>query len=126
VALQDRPAMVLPSGLAAARHLKEEARLVDMPPSGGEGPAVDKFHSHVEPQTSDLVKRRYSTRFNNVPMNFDVSTPPMPSLAKFDQYQTRDRDKSTERRPPPSRGGSAPKLDMKAFRDPKLNSDSCE
>ncbi|SPO05881.1 probable Exocyst complex component EXO84 [Cephalotrichum gorgonifer] len=93
-------------------------------------------------KTSDLVKRRYSTRFNNgqVP-NFDPSVPPMPNVASFDRQprgpgrdwagdrdQSRgraDRDQSQDRRPPPSRGGGGgvPTIDMKALRDPKLNAD---
>ncbi|KAL2024048.1 hypothetical protein VTK56DRAFT_283 [Thermocarpiscus australiensis] len=77
-------------------------------------------------KTSDLVKRRYSTRFNNLPSNFDPTANPVPSLPNLDQYaqvQTQDR------RAPPSRGGrsesggagsTGPQVDVRALRDPNL------
>lgn len=69
-------------------------------------------------KTSDLVKRRYSTRFNNLPDNFDASAPPIPSMPALTKYESR------ERRPPPSRGGGvAPTPDIKALRDPRLVAD---
>jgi hypothetical protein len=70
-------------------------------------------------QTSDLVKRRYSTRFNNLPADFDPTAPPIPSLPNLDKY-----DPGRDRRGfPVSRGGTggnAPAVDLKALRDPKL------
>ncbi|KAK4126611.1 hypothetical protein N657DRAFT_643395 [Parathielavia appendiculata] len=77
-------------------------------------------------KTSDLVKRRYSTRFNNVPADFDPTTNPMPSLPSLDQYS---QDQAQDRRPPASRsgrsesaGGGRPGLqvDVGALRDPNL------
>ncbi|KAK3352951.1 serine/threonine-protein phosphatase pp2a catalytic subunit [Lasiosphaeria hispida] len=68
-------------------------------------------------KTSDLVKRRYSTRFNNLPTDFDPTSNPMPTLPALDKYEQQ------ERRPPPSRGGgggAAPPVDVRALRDPKL------
>lgn len=62
------------------------------------------------------MKRRYSTRFNNVPANFDATQPPdVPALPSFDNLPTR------ERRPPTAREeAAAPVLDIKALRDPNL------
>ncbi|KAH8681607.1 Cullin repeat-like-containing domain protein [Xylariales sp. PMI_506] len=82
-------------------------------------------------KTSDLVKRRYSTRFNNLPQDFDASAPPMPSMPSFDPSKY---DQSQERRPPPSRGrdtNGAPRggargavlVDVKALKDPSLSAD---
>ncbi|KAK4236248.1 hypothetical protein C8A03DRAFT_45718 [Achaetomium macrosporum] len=77
-------------------------------------------------KTSDLVKRRYSTRFNNIPADFDPTANPVPALPSLEQYaqaQTQDR------RPPPSRGGrnesggggaTGPQIDVRALRDPGL------
>ncbi|KAJ2968312.1 hypothetical protein NQ176_g9241 [Zarea fungicola] len=65
-------------------------------------------------KTSDLVKRRYSTRFNNLPDNFEGSIPSVPALPLMEKYEQKDR------RPPPSRGGAAPVVDIKALRDPSL------
>lgn len=79
------------------------------------------------PQTGDLVKRRYSTRFNNLPSDFDPTAPPVPSVPNFD-ISKYDRP-SSSRRPPPSRDGGAaggpgrgvpPVVDPKALRDPRL------
>jgi len=73
-------------------------------------------------QTSDLVKRRYSTRFNNLPKNFDPAAEPMPSLPPLDKYE------SQERRAPRPRGGSSgsvPQVDVRALRDPKLSAEQC-
>ncbi|KFA78858.1 hypothetical protein S40288_05314 [Stachybotrys chartarum IBT 40288] len=67
-------------------------------------------------KTSDLVKRRYSTRFNNLPNNFDATAPPVPSVPSLPA----DNFGSNERRPPPSRGGAAPTVDINALRDPNM------
>ncbi|OAA47775.1 Exocyst complex component EXO84 [Metarhizium rileyi] len=69
-------------------------------------------------KTSDLVKQRYSTRFNNLPTDFDPSAPPIPAVPSLAQYEKRE-----PQRPPPSRGGAAPVIDIKALRDPKLAPD---
>lgn len=76
-------------------------------------------------QTSDLVKRRYSTRFNNLPADFEAAAPPIPSLPNVDFSKY---DQSGDWRPPPSRGGggsSALQVDARALRDPKFNPDQC-
>lgn len=69
-------------------------------------------------KTSDLVKRRYSTRFNNLPTDFDASAPPMPSLPsipnQFGPPRSRTRDVS-----PGPRGAALP-VDLAALRDPRL------
>ncbi|KAI0159846.1 exocyst complex component EXO84 [Xylariaceae sp. FL1272] len=70
-------------------------------------------------KTGDLVKRRYSTRFNNLPADFDAEKPPVPSLPNvdFSKYEEPARQ-----RPPPSRGagGGPPTIDPKALRDSRL------
>ncbi|KAK4223770.1 putative exocyst complex component EXO84 [Podospora fimiseda] len=76
-------------------------------------------------KTSDLVKRRYSTRFNNIPADFDPTANPMPALPNnLDQYV---QAQAQERRAPPSRGGESarkvgatPEIDIRALRDPNL------
>ncbi|KAH8894109.1 Metallo-dependent phosphatase [Thozetella sp. PMI_491] len=97
----------------------------DGTPSRGPGPTMADDGARRRPRpppassgkTSDLVKRRYSTRFNNLPTDFDPTAPPMPSMANFDKY-----DQPRERRPPPSRGGGGGPLqvDIRALRDPKF------
>ena len=70
-------------------------------------------------KTADLVKRRYSTRFAQLPQDFDAGAPPVPSLPVPDQYAStppsRDgpiRQESSERR--------RLKLDPKILSDPNL------
>ncbi|KAL2172869.1 hypothetical protein VTG60DRAFT_47 [Thermothelomyces hinnuleus] len=76
-------------------------------------------------KTSDLVKRRYSTRFNNVPADFDPTKNPVPAVPSLDQYV---QSQAQDRRPPPSRegrseggsGGAPIPVDVRALRDPNL------
>ncbi|KLU81992.1 exocyst complex component EXO84 [Magnaporthiopsis poae ATCC 64411] len=75
-------------------------------------------------KTSDLVKRRFSTRFNDLPA--DGFAPPVPALPSFNQYEASSRDRERRAAPPsrgPGGGGSAPVVDAKALRDPKLMAD---
>ncbi|KND93147.1 Exocyst complex component EXO84 [Tolypocladium ophioglossoides CBS 100239] len=65
-------------------------------------------------KTSNLVKQRYSTRFNNLPTDFDSAVPSVPTVPSVGQYEQKDR------RPPPSHPGAAPAIDIKALRDPSL------
>ncbi|KAH6856406.1 Cullin repeat-like-containing domain protein [Chaetomium sp. MPI-CAGE-AT-0009] len=75
--------------------------------------------------TSDLVKRRYSSRFNNIPADFDPTANPMPAMPSLDQYVN---SQAQDRRPPPSRGGRSEgggggagiQVDVRALRDPGL------
>jgi hypothetical protein len=71
----------------------------------------------VDIQTSDLVKRRYSTRFNNLPSDFDATAPPVPSVPSLPSQfaQTTDRGRG----PSPGRGPGL-NVDVKALRDPNL------
>ncbi|KAI1386495.1 Cullin repeat-like-containing domain protein [Hypoxylon trugodes] len=93
---------------------------------GGPAPPRQRPPPSAGGKTGDLVKRRYSTRFNNLPSNFDPTAPPIPSMpnfniSKYDQPPPRSR-------PPPSRDGGAPGgprgaqpvVDPKALRDPRL------
>ncbi|KAL2141868.1 hypothetical protein VTI28DRAFT_1851 [Corynascus sepedonium] len=76
-------------------------------------------------KTSDLVKRRYSTRFNNIPADFDPTKNPVPAVPSLDQYV---QSQAQDRRPPPSRGGRSEgggggagvQVDVRALRDPNL------
>lgn len=73
--------------------------------------------------TSDLVKRRYSTRFNQPP-DLDPNAPPVPSLPDPKTYGGAGAS------PPggkPSTGSSQPpRVDLKALRDPSLPVEKCE
>jgi len=90
-------------------------------PGSGSLPARPRPPPSSNSRTGDLVKRRYSTRFNNLPENYDASAPPpMPSfdVSKYEQPQPVSR-------PQPSRGrgeeGSVvPVVDKAALGDPRL------
>ncbi|KAE8441004.1 exocyst complex component exo84 [Mollisiaceae sp. DMI_Dod_QoI] len=68
-------------------------------------------------KTSDLVKRRYSTRFNNLPSDFDATAPPVPSVPSLPNQYATTNDRG--RGPSPARGPGL-NVDMKALRDPNL------
>ncbi|KAK4494828.1 hypothetical protein PRZ48_014184 [Zasmidium cellare] len=77
-------------------------------------------------QTSDLVKRRYSTRFTGgLPQ--DGPPPPMPAMPSLPAQYANSAGPQAGARPPPSREGRAPdggkgrlKVDMRALKDPNL------
>ncbi|KAH7328110.1 exocyst complex component EXO84 [Stachybotrys elegans] len=71
-------------------------------------------------KTSEMVKRRYSTRWNNPPNNFDVPAVPAVPMPAMPSMPSADGMASRERRPPPSRAGAAPTVDLNALRDPNL------
>lgn len=87
--------------------------------------AVPREKSKGGDDTSDFVKRRYSTRFN-APPDFLSGAPPIPGIPSLparyaDQLQ---RPGSRER---PGTGGSQPiRIDLLALRDPALQADKCE
>ena len=71
-------------------------------------------------QTSDLVKRRYSTRFNNLPTDFDATAPPVPSLPSIPNQYAGSKDRG--RGPPPGKSQGID-VDVKALNDPNLRPD---
>lgn len=77
--------------------------------------------------TSDLVKRRYSTRFNAAP-DFDASAPPVPALPTQAPggYGGLGAPAAVPRQPAPADGAStSPKVDLNALRDPSLPVERC-
>lgn len=68
-------------------------------------------------QTSDLVKQRYSTRFNNVPSDFDPTAPPVPSIPSLPAQYAPTDDRG--RGPSPGRGPGLA-VDQRALRDPNF------
>ncbi|KIW01909.1 uncharacterized protein PV09_06750 [Verruconis gallopava] len=71
--------------------------------------------------TADLIQRRYSTRFANLPPDFDASAPPVPSVPKITgsfavQPPSRDGRPSTD-------SGTRIQIDIKALSNPGLKPD---
>ena len=97
-------------------------------PDSGQGNATPSAASRERaPQsdaTSDLAKRRYSTRFNQVP-DLDANAPPVPGLppGAAAKYGGLGPPPTTKR---PSTGQAGPpEVDLNALRDPSLPVDRC-
>ena len=71
--------------------------------------------------TANMVKKRYSIRYNQVPDDLG-DAPPIPGLPKIAQKFAREREESRDDSRPGSRGGP----DTKALYDANLNPDKCK
>lgn len=72
-------------------------------------------------KTADLVKRRYSTRYNQLPTEFGFSTtsiPQLPTLPDIELPPSRDGR--------PSTSGRDVKVDLQALKDPALRPEQCK
>ena len=117
------------SSVADAKSTRSDATSRERPRLGGD-------------QTSDLVKRRYSTRFTaGIPQ--DGPTPPMPAMPSMpSQYRSDAASQRSRSRPGPGgrepsapasgrtspdkggeRGPSKLKIDMRALKDPNLQAE---
>ncbi|KAJ8124107.1 hypothetical protein ONZ43_g87 [Nemania bipapillata] len=91
------------------------------PPNTDDGPVPRQRPPPSGGKTGDLVKRRYSTRFNNFPSDFDAQKPPIPSVPSIPNIDLSkyDTSVSVNSRPPPTRN-APPIVDPQALRDPRL------
>ena len=71
-------------------------------------------------ETSDLVKRRYSTRYNQLPDFSNLDNPPVPPLPGALKRQSRSGS-SPKRRSRPSGGSHPLQIDQSALDDPNLS-----
>ncbi|KAJ5256776.1 hypothetical protein N7478_012880 [Penicillium angulare] len=90
----------------------------------GKAKAKDKDRAPQSDATSDLVKRRYSTRFNN-PGDVDTSAPPVPAIPppiSGGGFGGLPSTTPAQRQPSPANGApsSSPKVDLNVLRDPSL------
>lgn len=85
--------------------------------------APSKERAPQSEATSDLVKRRYSTRFNQVP-DFDASAPPVPGLPPGAAKLGGLAPPAASKRPPTGQTGP-PEVDLNVLRDPSLPVDRC-
>lgn len=84
---------------------------------------ADPAKAQQNDATSDLVKRRYSTRFNQAP-DFDAKAPPVPTLPQVPGSHGGIEPPGGPRpSPDPSQ---RPKVDLNVLRDPSLPVDRCE
>lgn len=93
-------------------------------PGNGAVSAPSRERAAQSEATSDLVKRRYSTRFNQVP-EFDASAPPVPGLPPGAAKYGALAPPATMARPSADKAGP-PVVDLDVLRDPSLPVDRCE
>lgn len=75
--------------------------------------------------TSDLVKRRYSARFNQVP-DSALDAPPVPSLpSDLQAYNNQDAPSSNNNALQQAGTGAPLEVDLKALKDPSLPVEKC-
>ncbi len=71
-------------------------------------------------QTSDYVKRRYSTRFTNLPQDYRAGAPSVPSIPnKFVGHQPLGHEGQAGH-------GDEISVDLEALRDPHLEPEQCK
>lgn len=90
------------------------------PPSGQNGPAVRAVAERPKlgGNTSDLVKRRYSTRFTQLPDFSNADAPPIPQPPADHLIQQRTRLAPAT--------NQKIKVDILALRDPDLQAEHCK
>ena len=89
--------------------------------SSNRGTSADR-----QDKTADLVKRRYSTRFNAIPQDGAPPMPGMPGLPPMPaQYKSQQRPPSRDERRPGSSKGQRIAVETRALRDPNLQPEKC-
>lgn len=114
-------------GLTLRSKSRRRPQISAPKPISSPTPAAPGLTPAAQPQsggaTSDLVRKRYSSRFNQ-PIDLSAEAPPVPSLpTSTQQYEDRDAPNGREA---PQTGSSQPlNVDLKALRDPNLPVDKC-
>ncbi|KAI9886150.1 MAG: citrate synthase [Watsoniomyces obsoletus] len=117
-----RPAISAPRPQAQTAPARRQDPLQLAP----QRPPLDASQAQPREKTSDLVKRRYSSRFVGLPPGFDPTAPPVPALPPG--AGNLGPNAAARQKPPGSRDGGAnrppPTVDLNALRDPNLQVDS--
>ena len=130
-----RPTISAPRQISHPRQPSADSRAQSLweTQTNGSGTTNLSLHDGRSPargeKTSDLVKRRYSTRFTGgQALQFqDGHVPPVPSVPSIPAQYAGGRDRSRS----PSRGGRSPeqggggklKVDVRALKDPNLQAE---
>jgi len=93
------------------------------PNKGGRSLAAPRDKNQHSAATSDLVKRRYSTRFNQLP-DF-TNAPPVPTLPGQPGAPKRWSRPRSAGRPGTSESAQPIRVDIGALRDPSLQPEQC-
>ncbi|KAE8131014.1 Cullin repeat-like-containing domain protein [Aspergillus pseudotamarii] len=111
-----RPQISAPKPISAP--LPPGSKAVD--PRTATSTSTSRERAPQKDATSDLVKRRYSTRFNQAPDLDSANAPPVPGVPTVpSQYTALSPPQSTSRRPSTESSGP-PQVDLNALRDPSL------
>jgi hypothetical protein len=111
----------VPKEISGPIHL--ENKTAKPPVSGSNSLAVPRERGRGDDDTSDFVKRRYSTRFN-APPDFS-GVPPVPGIPSIPaRFADQGRPPSRDR--PRSGGGQPLRIDLQALKDPALQADKCD
>jgi exocyst complex component 8 len=87
-------------------------------------PSAPRERHQQSDATSDLVKRRYSTRFNQ-PLDLDIKKTPLPSIPQ-DVGDYGGPRPPTAGKSHPSDSSEPLRVDLKVLRDPSLPAEKCE
>lgn len=92
--------------------------------TAGTGDHLNARERVQQSETSDIVKRRYSTRYNQLP-DFGAGAPAVPGIPPhLNQLHRRSRESSPLR--PTTAGSSHPlKVDVNVLSDPNLHAERC-
>ncbi|CAF3470002.1 exocyst complex component exo84 [Fusarium graminearum] len=136
--MEDRNKISLRSGRRKKRPTISAPRQISGPIAQDDSnrpplPGADPSQASAQPRprpppmaggkTSDLVKRRYSTRFNQPSSISNGGAPPMPQMPSLANYEPRETVAAARKPPSRSGPGVAPVIDIKGLRDPKLKPD---
>jgi exocyst complex component 8 len=116
----------LPAGFKSPGESAAASTGRDIRPKADGTPRTRQPGPRERPQqadkTADLVKRRYSTRYTQLPQDFNAGAPPLPNVPTIpSQFQnTPPRPTTREGRRGVGGDGQRIKLDQKALQDPNL------
>ena len=109
--------------ISAPRQISGPVSARQAPSANGNSLDIPREKAQQSGATADLVKRRYSTRFNQLP-DFSAGAPPIPGLPQIPPQFGSSRGPSPRR--PGTASTSGPiDLDLKALQDPNLKPEQC-
>lgn len=114
---RQRPQISEPKRISALGHAQKPSS------ENANNLAVPRDRNQQGGATSDLVKRRYSTRFNQLP-DFSSGAPPIPGIPAL-PAQYGGSTQPVSGRISPSGGSRLLRVDANALRDPKLQAEKC-
>lgn len=120
-----RPTISAPKQISHARERSADSRNPSVWTNGSDATGRPSLNVTGD-KTSDLVKRRYSTRFTGGVPQQDGLAPPVPAMPNLPAQYARSRSRDDSRSP--SRDGRSPErgrltVDPRALKDPNLQAE---